>query len=190
MRSSILCMIIAVFFADAAKVNEMNKEARILHSLKRVWTPKTEKITRSKRTVKKENIGSSVRSEKHNEPHRISERLPVITRRSNYHQVQQLQKNMYSLHVIYTIRYPLTCECMLGKGFSSGTCYEFKKGESEKCEARKCRPSFDCVQGAETGITCMRKLITSRVMSNGDGTCIKKQVSGYAYEPYSSGAKY
>ncbi len=121
-------------------------------------------------------------------PHPISEQLPIVTRKRKYYEVDDLVRNLYTtsaLHKVYTNRYPSTCECMLAKGFKSGTCYEFSPKGGKECEARKCKPNYDCVQGVATGITCMRKLNTHRIMSNGDGTCTKKKFKSYSYRPYS-----
>lgn len=89
------------------------------------------------------------------------------------------------LHEIYTVQYPESCPCQIGKGLSPGTCYRFLPGSSTQCSPGKCKPSFICAIGMATGITCIRKVITRRILSNGDGTCKMTSMRSFVYVPYS-----
>lgn len=90
------------------------------------------------------------------------------------------------LHMEYTMKYPTDCKCVLQTGTNNGVCYEYTTGK--KCKGRKCKPSHVCIDGKAppNAVTCMRKKNTKQIVSNGDGTCKTKEISAYAYKPYSS----
>ncbi len=88
------------------------------------------------------------------------------------------------LHIEYTSYYPETCKCKLGKGLHNGVCYKFTSLTTKRCTKRKCKPSYICIDGATSGTTCVRKIVKSMILPNGDGTCSKKHVTFYTYVPY------
>ncbi len=88
------------------------------------------------------------------------------------------------LHYEYTSTYPETCSCMPAQGLSNGVCWKFTNKGKHECKKRKCKPQFICVVGANTGITCMRKMVTKRIVSTGPGICREEAMKSYAYVPY------
>ena len=89
------------------------------------------------------------------------------------------------LHEVYTVQYPESCACKVGKGLNPGTCYRFLPSSTSQCAPKRCKPSYICVIGMKTDFTCIRKVITSKISSNGDGTCKKIPTHNFAYVPYS-----
>lgn len=107
---------------------------------------------------------------------------PVYAERDN---LTSEDTNDEHLHEVYTVEYPASCTCRIEEGLNPGTCYRFLQGSTTRCAPHKCNPSFVCVVGLSTGLTCMRKVITSKITSNSDGTCKKTATQNFAYVPYS-----
>lgn len=94
------------------------------------------------------------------------------------------QKSPKGEHLIYTRKYPRLCSCKLAKGLHNGACYYYTNSSYSRCRRRKCRPSYVCVQGYYTGMKCMLRKITSRVVYYGYGKCKTKRTLNYTYTLY------
>lgn len=94
------------------------------------------------------------------------------------------------LHLEYTTSYPKTCACRLGSGFNNGVCYHMTdrnyKATTRQCKKEPCKPSYVCVIGVKTGITCIRKKNTHRTVPVGDGVCRKEAFESVGYVAYAS----
>lgn len=78
---------------------------------------------------------------------------------------------------------PKTCNC---KRMTPGTsvCYYFNKKGAPYCEKRTCKPSFKCV-GYKSGLKCMQRKVTKKVVSTGPNTCRTDNVQSYMFVLYS-----
>lgn len=116
---------------------------------------------------------ASKRSSGHVQPCSPDLELPHISRRG-------------SMHIEYTTHYPLSCPCRQVNGIRLGTCWVLIDSVNHICVKRNCNPSFVCVYGIRTGLMCLRKKVTKKVVPTGQRTCKTVSISGYMYVPYTS----
>lgn len=79
---------------------------------------------------------------------------------------------------------PKACNCKRLPSRNS-KCYYFPIPGSPYCESRPCRPSFGCV-AFKTGLKCLRRKVTKKIISSGQYTCTMKNVIFFTYVLYSS----
>lgn len=80
--------------------------------------------------------------------------------------------------------YPESCYCALVPTNKNSVCYQFTK--KPYCEARKCKPSYSCVN-YPTATTCMRSKVSKAIVpkKNYQGECKVVKAQGFSYSPYS-----
>lgn len=82
-----------------------------------------------------------------------------------------------------TVSSTKTCNCKpFGNGV--GKCYYYLSPESNYCASRKCKQSFRCV-AHNTGLKCIKRKVTKKIVSTGGYTCRTQPVSSYTVVPYS-----
>lgn len=79
---------------------------------------------------------------------------------------------------------PKACNCKRLTSPNS-KCYYYPIAGSRYCESRRCRPSFGCV-AFKTGLRCLRRKVSKKIVSTDKYTCITKKVNSFTYVPYSS----
>ncbi len=79
--------------------------------------------------------------------------------------------------------YPLWCNCEELRNSHGAKCYSYTRGDA--CATRSCRSSFVCTSRS-TGILCMRRLMTEKVVPLGDGRCTTLPYDRFVYTPYFS----
>lgn len=86
-------------------------------------------------------------------------------------------------HLSTSIRLPLTCNCALGPPpKSTSKCYYIKNSETGECTSRTCKPSYEC-QSVYTGLICMKRMTTTRIVPIDLHRCVSEQVDGVMYVP-------
>lgn len=81
---------------------------------------------------------------------------------------------------------PETCTCKILKRASMGACYFYINRTSRYCARRDCAPKYVCVDGRKTGVTCVRRKITKKIIHVGWNKCKTKHIVRYIYVPYSA----
>jgi len=80
-----------------------------------------------------------------------------------------------------------SCTCREEPRSRNSICFYFRDQVSNRCGKTICRPTFTCVHGVRTGITCVRRKAMYKIISKGNGECFKVHEGHYEYVPYSSG---
>jgi len=86
----------------------------------------------------------------------------------------------------YSTKYPSSCACKMVPSNSRSVCYHFLDKNQYICGRRQCGNSYTCT-GSYTGITCMRRLSTEKVVPVGYASgnyCKIKKRKTYFYVPY------
>lgn len=98
--------------------------------------------------------------------------------------LQTIAKMKKAASVVTRKFLPRACNCKRGTA-RNGVCYDFVRGHASYCKRRKCAPRYQCV-AVRTGIKCILRRTTKRVVPVGPGRCASRKVYGYMYVPYST----
>lgn len=98
--------------------------------------------------------------------------------------VQKMQQMKKKSETMTRKFLPRACNCRRGTR-TNGVCYDFVRGHASYCRKRKCAPRYECV-AIRTGIKCILRRTTRRVVPNGPGRCVSRKIYGFMYVPYST----
>lgn len=99
----------------------------------------------------------------------------------------KVQSDLKSVQYRYSGDYPPYCMCKLVPTNENSHCYYFPDPSETTCASRRCTPGYFCVNGQNTGVTCMRRVNAEKIEPLGDGTCKTVNKESYMYVPYSIG---
>ena len=112
----------------------------------------------------------------------LSEHTRTLT--SVREEKQKTVEEQAGLNLVLTIEYPRRCSCRILEGIVGESCWRYL-GTENKCEKQECQPKWVCVNGMQTGETCTRRRVRSKIFANNDGTCRTMQIEeDYIYVPY------
>lgn len=79
--------------------------------------------------------------------------------------------------------HPQVCNCKSTGSHKVGTCYKIIDKATGSCTKRECAPKYVC-HSKKTGMTCMLRVTSSKIVRTGYLKCEKRQVKGHMYVPY------
>lgn len=82
-------------------------------------------------------------------------------------------------------RLPYYCTCRIVRSSFFGACYFYTDLRARVCASRKCAPTYGCVgRKVKTGVTCIRRKKTKRIIHSGWNRCKTVDINEYFYVPY------
>lgn len=76
------------------------------------------------------------------------------------------------------------CNCKVSRN-RGGLCYYYISTKSKRCKKRRCQRMFECTF-QETGLTCIKRIVTHKIVRIGPDTCKNEKTWKLMYVPYSS----
>lgn len=80
---------------------------------------------------------------------------------------------------------PQSCDCEPSRSRYNGDCWYFPIKDSNYCMKRPCRLKFLCTS-RRTGLTCLLRKTTSKIVPISTTKCVEERVPGYIYTLASS----
>lgn len=101
--------------------------------------------------------------------------------------ISKLKSNNYNYGAD---KYPEACACQMLPPNNHSKCYYFADATETTCKYRQCKATFVCTNNDISGLVCMRRKKTSKLVvqkattTAGLTQCSKVATSGYTYVPY------
>lgn len=172
--------------AEAAKKAKLLKERGMSAAKKLKLLKLKEALERKEEEARRRKLVNMLKLEKDRV---LRDRKKVAAAKHKLHALLKLSKIRSTLKkrgYRYETKYPASCACRMVAKNSNSVCYYFLDKKQYICGRRQCGKSYVCV-GGYTGLTCMRKISTEKVVPGGYGSgnyCKIKKHKKYYYVPY------